>query len=200
MQPDIDIQSGGSGTLLTQIQAGATPDLLLLADHQLVERLDQQTILKHTVVASNELRLVKRKGSTEVGPEPLANPRLRLALASADTAPLGRYSRQALSRGNVEADIVTVKNATAVASTVLSGHCELGIVYESDIHRFSQLETVLKFSPESHDPILYRMVLFQPGESGATKLYESLASVHGKKLLEEAHFGPPPGDGPPNMR
>jgi molybdate transport system substrate-binding protein len=191
----IRIHSDGSEKLVSQFQSGADADLLLLADATLVESIQTERKFSTSVIAGNSLVLAARSDKP-MTMEALSDPLINLALADPKTAPLGRYSEQALAEIPVAARKVYLKDATAVLTALRLGHAQVGIVYASDLSRFSGLSEVAKLDSNDHDPIRYAAVLLEPAHPEALSLYQSLTSERGRQALEKAGFtalSEPPG-------
>jgi molybdate transport system substrate-binding protein len=183
------LHSGGSKALVSQFQGGARADLLLLADADLVKLLGEDQKFRTTVLASNRLVLARPRGQSQ-GAEALADPQTVLALADPKVAPLGRYSQQALSSTDIAARKVFLKDASAVLAALRLGHAELGVVYASDLKRWSELEEVAPIDASRHDPIRYAAALLEPAHPEALKLYQEMTSQSGRQALERAGFLP----------
>ena len=93
----IRVHSDGSEKLVSQFQGGADVDLLLLADAALVKSMPPNRQFRTSVIAGNRLVLAaSAEKPLDIGA--LSNPEVTLALADPRTAPLGRYSKQALAQ------------------------------------------------------------------------------------------------------
>ena len=184
------IHLGGSSVLITQLESGVEPNLLLLADHKLVSQVDSKRILEQSVFASNQIVLVRAKSNTTLRKtadiSQLEN--ARVAVASPQAAPLGHYTEQALGTGDLRAERIVLKDASSVVSALKSGHTELGVVYLSDAARLDELEILHHFPEDSHDPIQYSVLLLKPESQAARAVYNQLTSASGLSILKENHF------------
>jgi len=185
---EASVQSGGSTVLVTQVKAGAKADILLLADVRLLAQIPEHTILRSETLASNELVVIRPKSATEGSPSDWREPQTRLALANPKTAPLGRYTEQALAHSASESQRVFAKDAVAVVTAVALGHADFGIVYKTDAIKSSAVEIVSTFTPESYDTIEYQIVLLQPGKAAAEEIYNSMTSQTGRSILKDNGF------------
>lgn len=179
------IQSGGSNLLATQYLAGAPADILLLADVDVISRTGHQQELESAIIASNELVLIEGKNRVGLSRKPTES---ILALADPLTAPLGKYSLEALETERIQATRILLKDATAVLSAVASGHADLGVVYTTDAKNNPSVKIIKTFQPESYSPIFYQALLVEPQNPAARTLFEALQSDRGEKILGAAGF------------
>ncbi|HIB65675.1 MAG TPA: molybdate ABC transporter substrate-binding protein [Phycisphaerales bacterium] len=179
---DYTLQVGGSLTLINQMKAGAEADILVLADAELSEQLDPDLIQDRKNFAGNRLVLVQPKNFSKTSNEP------RLALADPQTAPLGRYSQQALKSRPVPGQRQFLKDATAVLASVALAHSELGIIYQSDAQKDDRVKILKQLPTESHSPILYQAVLMKTEKPGAERIYALLTSPRAEKALTRMGF------------
>lgn len=177
-------QMGGSRTLVLQVQAGAKADLLLLAD-EFVEDL-RGFEFQSKLFAQNTLVVVTRQEQDDwTGLESFAG---RLAVADPESAPLGHYTQQVLQQTEVRAQLVPLKDASAVAAAVRLGHVEAGVIYKSHLTVQDELVEATTIPRRLHDPIHYQAILFQPASPEAEKLFNWLGSEDGKATLRQAGF------------
>ena len=187
-EENFSLHSGGSHTLVSQYLGGAQADLLILADAALIETLGSERKFESKVFAGNRLVLACAK-ERAIDLEALQLESTTLALASPETAPLGRYSEQALEEVKWKARRVYLKDATAVVVTLSLGHADAAVVYASDLRSRPEL-IAIPFDLSRHDPVRYRAVLPEPASPPAVELYERLTSEAGQNVLATAGFLP----------
>lgn len=184
----ISLQSGGSSVLLESFLAGAPADILLLADGDLLERLEGRE-METAIFASNHLVLVRPSGAeTEVSA--LDDPKTVIAVADPSTAPLGVYTQQALPETASRAERVLLKDASAVRAAVRLAHTDLGVIYRSDLLQSDDLEAVHHFDPHSHERVEYWVVMPLPATPETESFFLALTSQTGQQALESAGFVP----------
>jgi molybdate transport system substrate-binding protein len=140
----------GSQRLALQLEQGARADVFAAADTQTMDRAVAEGLVSKDAVrifAHNQLTVIlpaANPGEIE-SLKDLARPGLRLVLA-AEAAPVGSYSRQALSRmetdpplgpGYAAAVLANMaseeENVKQVVAKVLLGEADAGMVYHTDI-------------------------------------------------------------------
>jgi molybdate transport system substrate-binding protein len=174
--------------MLSQTQAGAPVDLLLLADEHMASELDPTRILRECTIASNQLVVIQPTKQESQSWDDLKPSTTTLVVANPVTAPLGVYTEQALQQRSIGARRIVVKDATAVLSAVALGHGDFGVVYRTDLTRSQQVKLAFELPKTSHDPIRYQMVLLRPGNPSAGLLYDYLVSDRGRKRLLDGGF------------
>lgn len=191
---DATVHQGGSYTLSRQIQQGARADLFLSADHAAAGNLAHgnslQPFLGNRLVVIAPSSSLHNASSTLT--ELLHQGRGRVALGDPATAPLGRYTEQALEgQGLATERTLLLKDARAVLSAVALGHAELGIVYRSDATGANGVKVLAEIPPDSHQPIIYTAVLLSPENEKAKALLTSLRQGRGRELLISRGFSKP---------
>lgn len=172
-QPNIKIVGSydSSGTLLTQIEEGASCDVFFSAAQSQMDQLQNEDGLvvdgtRYNVV-NNQVVVVTYKGSetTVTGLSDIAN---AASFALADgSVPVGKYTRQAMvNAGMLEAveDVASIPTTTvsealggieinecanvgAVTAAVAEGSNEVGTVYYSDTYGLEEQLEILEYVP-----------------------------------------------------
>ncbi len=187
-EEQLALHSGGSHTLVSQYLSGARADLLILADADLVDALGSERKFMSKVFAGNRLVLACAD-ERAINSTTLELESTTLALADPQTAPLGRYSEQALKQVEWKARRIYLKDATAVIAALSLGHADAAVVYASDLKGRPDLVTI-PFDLTEHDPIRYLAILPEPAAPAAAQLYERLTSEAGQQALISAGFLP----------
>ena len=176
----------GSQQLVTQLEQGATGDVLATADERWMNEAGTHELLARTpaTFAVNRLVvIVPRANPARIDRlEHLARPGVKLVLGT-DSTPIGRYSRDVLrnlSRGqSFGADftrrtlgnvVSEEENVKSVVAKVQLGEADAGIVYRSDVS-----PTVAR----------YVRVIEIPGESNVLARYP-IAVLRGARASESA--------------
>jgi molybdate transport system substrate-binding protein len=145
----IEFNFGGSPALVTQLDQGASADVLATADQQSMDAARAKGLVRDggTPFARNRLAIIVPKSNPAhlTTPADLAQPGLKLVLAQKDV-PAGNYARQALARldgapgygggysAAVLANVVSDEpNVKAVVTKVQLGGADAGIVYVTDV-------------------------------------------------------------------
>ncbi len=166
----VQLNFGASGLLVQQILRGAPVDLLVAASPREIERLERAGRTAGPVfdVASNRLVLAVPRG----GPAPadlsgLAGARFaRIAVGNPATAPVGRYTRQALRAAGLESTLkprlVLAESARQTLGYLARGEVDAAVLYRTDA-RLEPRRVVVAFEidPRTHEPIVYRAVAIE---------------------------------------
>ncbi len=196
----IVLNSAGSGVLLQQARRGAPADVLISASSREIDLLlDEGLALANTRrrIASNRLVIVVPRGA-----EPprelaaLAGPEFgALAVANPRTAPLGRYTRQALESlglwSRLKPRLVPAENARQTLEYVARAEVEAGVVYATDARLLGErVRSGLPLDGDLHDPIGYEGVVLADTRrpEAAAALLEWLASPRGAELFARHGF------------
>ena len=194
-QDKIYIVSAATSALAWQIMHGARADIFITAHPSWLNKVKP---LKTEVFAYNRLALVTQRGaslnfagddqSSTAFESALANKRLALGDVS---APIGLYTKQALDHyrlwGSAQKFAVFGHNAHAVLTWVKRGSVAAGVVYASDLRAHQQIQEVMRFAPESHEPIIYQMALMS-GAREAEVLWQFLKSDQARAALKNWGF------------
>jgi len=183
-EASISISSGASGALCTQIELGVRCDVFLSADPALVDRLDAVGMIvteSRRVVAHNRLTIAVTDPALAANgwPDALASDALdRIAVADPDTAPAGRYAKQALMRmglwDRLQPKLVHAGDARSAVNLLAERTVDAAIVYETDATGTDGVTIVYRFDAKTHAPIEYvgaivtsPRVQTEPGDAAA---------------------------------
>ncbi len=193
----IILNLGGSGTLRTQVEKGAEVDIFISANQANAERLVKNGIAKKENVydfLSNVLILVKSPYSKSKisSVEELKNSDVYIAVGNPETAPVGVYTLQALKNLGIfdtlnQDKIVYAKDVTATAQYVDMGETDFGIIYDSDKNRMKNPIVVADFPENSHDKIIYSLVLLNNNKE-TEKFFEFLKKDSTKEIFKKHGF------------
>lgn len=192
-----------SSALARQIEEGAPADIFVSADAEWMDYLADRKLVagrSRSVVASNRLVLVAPKASRlalRIGPGfPLARAlgKGRLAIASPDSVPAGRYAKQALTGlavwPSVSTRLARTENVRAALALVARGETPLGIVYATDALAEPKVRVVGIFPGSSHRRIVYpvaRLARSTSREAEQFRLF--LLSAKGQAIFRRHGFG-----------
>ena len=169
-----DTQFKASGDLVSQIEAGALPDILMTASSGSMDNaanyIDASTRIN---MFGNDLVIARGVGSTiQINSlEDINNPAITsIAIGDADAVPAGQYANQVLNSIGLYSDasgkggtydpsfepkVALASSVGNAAKYIESGDCQIGFVYSSDIFRFSGIEVAFVTPADSHKPIVY---------------------------------------------
>jgi molybdate transport system substrate-binding protein len=203
---EVGVHAAASGVLVRQIERGAPIDVFVSASPREVDRLAESGLVvpgTRTAVASNRLVLVVPAGGPDrVQLRDLADPTWdRIAVANPSTAPLGRYTRQALDAAGVTTAVrdrlIAGESARHVRDWVARGEVAVGIVYATDAAVDGDaLHVAGEIDGATHDPVVYEAVaVARDGASPrAAELVRWLASQEGRSTLARHGFACPGSD------
>ena len=155
----IQIQYGGSNTMLSQLEVGQGADLYIAADEQYVDLArDKGLVNERMAIASQIPVIVTRRG----GPHDISDVSdlyqrsLRYAIGDPHAAAIGKKTKEALSQGDawtklVEGATVLKPTVNEIATAVSLGSVDAGIVWDSTAAHYPELEVI-------RDPRLSRSV------------------------------------------
>ena len=193
-----EISVGASSVLAMQLIAGATADVVLLADPRWMDELEATGVVvsdSRIEIARNRLVLaVPRPGGPGATGRSGGIPDGRLAIAEPRNVPLGRYTMETLESlgwwSTLENRVVLASDAKAVLALVESGQVDAGIVYASDASRSERIDVVRIFDRRLHRPIRCEAARLSDREASRVFM-ERLQGPSGRSLVEAAGFEPP---------
>jgi molybdate transport system substrate-binding protein len=196
------VSYAASPALAKQIESGAPADIFFSADLDWMDYLEKKNLIdaasRHTLL-SNTLVLVAPKDSTLALPIEKNFPLLqalgpdgKLAMASVDTVPAGKYGKAALSYlgvwDAVAPRVAQAENVRAALVFVAKGEAPLGIVYGTDAKSEPAVRVVGIFPADSHPKILYPVALLASAKPEARKFLDFLLSSEAAPAFEAQGF------------
>lgn len=187
----VQISSGSTGKLYTQIRAGAPYDLFMAADSERPERLvneglaDPQTLRTYAI---GQLVIWSPKPGLDLSPDALLkNPPQRISTANPATAPYGRAAKEAMDRLglNTLADqLVYGENIAQTYQLTYSGAAELGLIAHS-LYRARPVGSIWPVPVQMHGPIKQQMVILKRTTNPElAKQWHSWVLSRGRTLIE----------------
>lgn len=133
----MQVNFGGTPTLVRQIEQGAQADVLASADTANMDKLKGDGFTDGTpqVFAHNQLEIVVAPGNPKgvTGLADLAKPGV-IYISEAATVPAGKYALQALAKAGVTVTPKSLEtDVKSVVSKVALGEADAGIVYTTDV-------------------------------------------------------------------
>ena len=149
----IDVQYGGSMTLLSQLQISRVADLYLAADDDYLEMGIERGVIGETIpIASMVPVIVVAPGNPKgiKGIDDLLSPELRVALGNPDQAAIGRRTRAALQasghwerlKEQVTRSGVFKPTVPDVANCALLGSVDAAIVWSATASQYAGLDSI----------------------------------------------------------
>jgi molybdate transport system substrate-binding protein len=196
------INYAASPALAKQIERGAAADVFFSADLDWMDYLQKKNLIdtaSRKTLLGNTLVLVAPKDSTlslkieknfpllqALGPDG------KLAMASVDSVPAGKYGKAALSYFGVwEAvapRVAQAENVRAALAFVARGETPFGIVYGTDAKAEPAVRLVDTFPEESHPKIQYPVALLAKAKPEARKFLDFVLSPEAAPAFEAQGF------------
>jgi len=191
-----------SSALAKQIEGGAPADIFFSADLDWMDYLQQKNLIKtasRKTLLGNTLVLIARKGSTISLTIEKNFPLLqalgadgKLAVASVDSVPAGKYGKAALTYlgvwDSVAPRLAQAENVRAALAFVALGETPLGIVYGTDAKAEPAVRVVGTFPEESHPKIEYPVALLAKAKPEARKFLDFILSPEAAPSFEAQGF------------
>jgi molybdate transport system substrate-binding protein len=198
----VRVSYAGSGALARQIEQGAPADILVTADLDWMNWLEERRLIKpdsRRELLGNVLVLI--------GPKDRASPfalragadlaaylgNERLALGDVRSVPAGRYAMEALQTlglwDGVKDKLAQSENVRATLALVARGETPAGIVYETDATAEPAVTVVARFPPDSHRPIVYpAAIVSASSHPRAAEFMAQLSSPAARAVFEAQGF------------
>ena len=149
----IQLQYGGSGTLLSNIEVSRRGDLYIAADQSYIDIAVQKKLIDETLpLAWQRPVIVVPKGNPKkiLTLDDLLRPGLRIALGSPESASIGRQTKHILEKADLWAAVekqvrqngVFKPTVPDVANDVKLGAVDAGIIWDATVAQYSTLEAV----------------------------------------------------------
>jgi len=191
-----------SSALAKQIEGGAPADIFFSADLDWMDYLQQKNLIKtasRKTLLGNTLVLIARKGSTISLTIEKNFPLLqalgadgKLAVASVDSVPAGKYGKAALTYlgvwDAVAPRVAQAENVRAALAFVARGETPLGIVYGTDAKAEPSVRVVGTFPEESHPKIEYPVALLTNAKPEAQRVLDFIVSPEAAPSFEAQGF------------
>jgi molybdenum ABC transporter molybdate-binding protein len=142
----VDIQFGGSGTLLANLKLAGRGDLYLPADSSYIDIARQQSLVDEVLPLAKMTPVIavpKGNPAHIAGAADLLRPGLRLALANPDAASIGKTTKLLFTKSGIWADLEAAANDRGVfkptvndiANDVRLGVVDAAIVWDSTVRQ-----------------------------------------------------------------
>jgi len=203
----IQIQYGGSNTLLNQIEVAQTGDLYLAGDDSYIQLArDKQLVDESVPLAHMKPVIAVQKGNPKgiTSAADLAKSNVRVALGNPDAAAIGKKTRKLLTRSGhwdaVDAAVtdhgVFKPTVNEVANDVKLGSVDAGVVWSSTVAQYPELEAVEVPELDAGEALVEIGVLSSTKNATAALRFARYvgASDKGLKVFGEMGWEPVNGD------
>lgn len=193
------ISYAASSALARQIEKGAPADLFISADLDWMAYLATRDLIEPGTrinLLGNRLVLVAPRDVSlrVVGMDiPAALGDGKLAMATLDAVPAGKYGKAALENLGmwpaVKDHVVQADNVRAALVLVARGEARLGIVYQTDAEAEPGVRMVAPFPDDSYPPVIYPAAILRGSRHGeAASFAEFLRSSQADVTFEGYGF------------
>ena len=190
-----------SGSLLQQIAQGAPVDAFATADQKTMDQAQEKGLINPASrknFASNKLVLIipEKSSLPLAGLGDLALPEVkRVALGNPETAPVGRYTQEALSAAGLwetlNPKFIYGESVRQVLDYVSRGEVDAGVVFATDAAMArGKVKTVAVV--QGRQPIIYpaALVAASPKKALAQSFLDFLLSPGAQEIFKKYGFGP----------
>jgi molybdate transport system substrate-binding protein len=196
------VSYAASSALAKQIEQAAPADIFFSADLDWMDYLEQKKLInpasRHTLLGNTLVLIAPEDSTVSLTIEknfPLLQalgPDGKLAMASVDSVPAGKYGKAALTYlgvwDQVAPRVAQAENVRAALTFVARGEVPLGIVYGTDAKSEPAVKVVGTFPENSHPKILYPVALTSSAKPEARKFLEFLLSSEAAPAFEAQGF------------
>lgn len=157
----VQLQFGGSGTLLSNIKVSGTGDIFLAADQSYLEVARDADLIEEVMDAvrlTPVIAVPKGNPKAVTALDGLAQEGLRVCLANADAASIGRVTKLLLEDKGlwqaVEANVIKAgvfkPTVNDIANDLKLGSADAGIVWDATAAQYPELESIPIAGAEAH--------------------------------------------------
>ena len=200
----VQLQYGGSGTLLSNLRVAGKGDLFIAADESYIRAAREFGLIEEVLpLARQRPVIVVRKGNPHGvrGLEDLWTRNLRVELANPEAAAIGRTVRETLTRTGqwplLEARVTVFKpTVNEAANDVKLGAVDAAIVWDSTAGQYPELESIrVPVFEDQVETVSVAVLRTARDPAGALRFARFLAAPErGGKAFAARHFEPVPGD------
>jgi molybdate transport system substrate-binding protein len=200
----VQLQYGGSGTLLSNLRVADAGDLFLAADESYMKSARDFALLAETIPLARQRPViaVARGNPKSIRTlEDLRRTDVRVAVANPDAASIGRTVRALLQKAGQWVEMekrVTVFKPTVndVANDVKLGSVDAGIVWDATARQYPELEIIpVPLFDQATETISIAVLKRSPQPAAALRFARYLgARDQGLKQFAKFHYEPVAGD------
>ena len=200
----VQLQYGGSGTLLSNLRITDAGDLFLAADESYIKSARALGLLAETIPLARQRPViaVARGNPKNIRTlDDLRRPDVRVAMANPEAASIGRTVRELLQQAGQWAALekrVTVFKPTVndVANDLKIGSVDAGIVWDATVRQFPELEAIaVPLFSTATETISIAVLKRSRQPEAALRFARYLgARDKGLKQFERFHYEPVEGD------
>lgn len=199
----VQLQYGGSGTILNNLRISGAGDLYIAADESYIRLARDRGLIAETMPLARQHPVIAvRKGNPKNvrSFDDLFMDGLAIALANPEAASIGRLVKDALQKSGtwarLEARVKVFKPTVGdVANDVKLGSVDAGIVWDSTVKQYPELEAVPIAELQSHEETVTIAVLNSSKDPSAALRFARYLSARDRGLKHFGAMGYTPTDG-----
>src|SRR5262245_61804259 len=190
-----------SSTLAKQIESGAPAQMFISADLDWMDYVARKDLIKRQTrsnLLGNRIVLIAPNDSAHpIDIKPGFDIASvigtgRLAMASVDSVPAGKYGKAALEKlgvwESVSGRVAQAENVRAALALVSRGEAPAGIVYQTDAASDKGVKIIGAFPENTHPPIIYPVALTTDAGAEAAAFLAYIRSEKAQPLFEAEGF------------
>jgi len=199
----VQLQYGGTGTLLANLRVAKVGDLFLAADSSFTRLAREQGLLAEvSPLARLRLVIAVRKGNPKNirSLQDLLRAEVSLALANPEAASAGKVTQKVLEKAGQWAEAqkrakVFKPTVTDVANDIKLGTVDAGVVWDATVRQYPELEMVRVPELDAAAETVSIGVLKSTSQPTAALRFARYLGARDKGLTEFARLGYEPADG-----
>ena len=199
---EVQLQFGGTGSLISQVSLNKQGDLLIVADSDATTLVQQKGIAREAIRLARQFPVVAVKRGNPLGIkllEDLFREDVRLAVANPEAASIGKITKRMLADrwGALEKKVTVTKTmVTELAMDIKIGSVDAAIVWNSTVPQFAELEAVElpEFTPHVEDVSVTILAACQRPAIALRFARFMAASDRGSRIFREQGFDAIEGD------
>ena len=196
---EITLVFDASGTLQSQIEAGATADVFVSAAQRQMDALEEGGLIKKESrkdLLVNKVVLILPAASALAlsSFEDVAGDLVKMIAIGDESVPVGQYTQQIYEYlgtwDAIKAKANLGQNVRAVLSWVASGDVDCGIVYATDAATTDGVKVIAQAPEGSHAPVIYPAAVVEDSQhaEAAQAFLDYLSSDTARALFIAAGF------------
>ncbi len=202
----VNIEYGGSGTLLSRIEIAPVGDLYIAADSSYIDKAKEKGLVDERLpLAKMKPVIAVQKGNPKgiMSVSDLARPDVKLALGNPGASSIGRQTKILLEKvdfweaveDNATKQGVFKPTVPEIANDVKLGVVDAAVVWDATVNQYPELEaiSVPEFNVAEKN-VTIAVLKSSKNPTTALRLARYLNSVEGNKIFKESGFVPVVGD------
>ena len=198
----VDLQYGGTGTLLSQIKVAKRGDIFIAADDGSLADAKKLDVIREVLplALQHPVLAVKKENPKGIAKlDDLLKDGIKFALPNPDAASIGKVSRQLLGarwESFASKAAVMKPTVTEIAADVTIGAVDAAIVWDSTVPQFKETQTIEVPELSAHEEKASAAVLSFAGQPAAALMFARYLSApeKGGSVFQKNGFKPAGGD------